>query len=87
MGHQYPLVHRAVCLRLSVKGLLTAGTGAQPFLLLPGVVSRQDFILRHKDLNVTFSTFFFFFSFASVPSLAPKLLVWHQSYHLLLVDV
>lgn len=73
MGHQYPLVHRAACLRLSVKGLLTAGTGAQPFLLLPGAVSRQDFILRHKDLNVTFSTFFFFFLLLQFP-------VWHQSY-------
>lgn len=66
MGHQYPLVHRAVCLRLSVKGLLTAGTGAQPSLLLLGAVSRQDFILRHNKLNIIFSTsFFFFFCFSS----------------------
>lgn len=64
-----------------MKGLLTAGTGAQPSLLLLGAVSRQDFILRHNKLNIIFSTSFFFFSFASVPSLAPKL------EHLLLVDV
>lgn len=76
MGHQYPLVHRAVCLRLSVKGLLTAGTGAQqPSFLLLGAVSRQDFILRHKDLNVTFSTFFFFFLLLQFP-------VWHQRWNI-----